>query len=231
MSKTMYARILTGWLLLSMVVACTPQLTQAPQSETETPILTARPTDTATPVPTVTEFVASLTPTPEFAPFCEPDVASNLPPSQCQVPIAEQSTVFCTNKIPYNLIFINEGSTYEVLSEGFNCSDAGMKDGKQMLTCTGPMASSFELRVCDPACAIPTIQTEITRCPQDYTYNNLLGCCTQEPQLADENCVLLELRTNVCVIDCGVYTKKSACEKNSFACQWDGDNNVCLLRR
>ena len=231
MSKTMRARITTGLLLIGMLAACNLPSTQILQTETETPLPTAIPTETATSAPTATEFVVPATATPEFAPFCEPDAASNLPPSQCQLPIAEQSTVFCTNKIPYNLILINEGATYEVLSDGFNCSDAGMKDNKRMLTCTGPMASSYELMVCDLACALPTIQAKVTQCPQDYTFDNLLGCCAQEPPSADQNCVLLELKTNVCVVDCSAYTKESACEKNSYACIWDGSNNVCQQRR
>jgi len=231
MSKTTYARILTALFLIGIIVACNLPSTQIPQLETETPILTASPTDTATPIPTATEFVAPVTATPEFAPFCEPGAASNLTLSQCQLPIAEQSSVFCTNKNPYNLIFINEGATYEVLSEGFECSDAGMKDGRQMITCTGPMASTFELRVCDPACAIPTLQAEITQCPQDYYYNDLQGCCAQELQLFDQNCVLLKLKTKSCVVDCGKFTKKSACDNNSYACEWNDDNNVCQLRK
>jgi hypothetical protein len=230
MRKIMYAKILTGLLLMGIITACNMPTTQIHQTETETPIPTASPTDTTTPVPVATEFIAPVTSTPEFAPFCELDAGSNLTP-QCQLPIAEQSSVFCTNKIPYNLIVINTGSTYEVISEGFKCSDAGMKDDRQMITCTGPMASTFGLRVCDPACAIPTVQAEITQCPQNYYYNDLQGCCSQEPQLTDQNCVLLRLETKSCVVDCSVFTKKSACDNNSNACKWDASNNVCQLRK
>jgi hypothetical protein len=230
MSKTPYPIILTGLLLIGSSLACNPSFTQVPQPETETPVPAASPTETATLVLTPTEIVAPDTATPEFAPFCEPGIADNPTPSQCQLPIAEQSSLFCTNKRPYNLIFINAGATYELLSEGFECSDAGMKDGRQMITCTGPMASSSKLRVCDPACAIPTVQAEITQCPEGFNYNNLQGCCTQEPQLIDQNCVSLNLGTRSCVVDCGEFTKKAACEKNSYACEWDASNKVCQLR-
>jgi hypothetical protein len=231
MSKIPYLRILTGLLLVGISVACNMLFTQAPQPETETPVPTASPTETATLIPAPTEFVAPVTPTPELAPFCDPGFVANPTPSQCQLPIAEQSSVFCTNKIPYNLIFINAGSTYQVLSEGFQCSDAGMQDGRQMVTCTGPMASSFDLRVCDPGCAIPTAQAEITQCPQAYIYDNLRGCCTQELQSIDQSCVMLSLGTKSCVVNCGEFTNKTACENNSYACQWDDTNKVCQLRR
>jgi len=231
MSKTLYPRILTGLLLIGISLACNMLSTPVPKAETETPLPTASPAETVTLIPPPTETLVSFTATPEFAPFCEPDAASNPTPSQCQLPIAEQRSVFCTNKKPYNLIFINEGSTYEVLGEGFTCSDEGMKDGRQMITCTGPMATSYELRVCDPACAIPTIQAEITQCPQGNIYDNLRGCCTQELQPVAQNCTLLSLQTRSCVVNCAEFTKKAACEKNSYACEWDDNNDVCQLRR
>jgi hypothetical protein len=232
MNKTAYARILTGLLVIVIVMACNMPSTQIPQPETETPVPAASPTETATSAPTATEFVATNTPTPEFAPFCEPDAMSNQIP-ECQLPIAEQSSVFCTNKVPYNLVLINPGSTYEVLSDGFKCSDEGMKDDKQMITCTGQMASTFEIRVCDPACAIPAVQVEITQCPQNYFYHTQLGCCAQgpQPQPVGQNCVVLSLETRSCVVDCSVYTKKTACDNHSNACKWDPTNKVCQLRK
>jgi len=231
MSKTPYPGILSGLSLLGVIMACSTLSTPVRQPETETPVPTIQPTETATLAPPPTETVIPFTATPEFAPICDPDAASNPAPSQCQLPIAEQRSDFCTNKKPYNLIFINAGSTYEVLGEGFTCSDEGMKDGRQMITCTGPMASSYALNVCDPACAIPTIQAEITQCPQDHRYDDLRGCCTQELQPVAQNCTLLSLQTRSCVVNCAEFTKKAACEKNSFACEWDDSNDVCQLRR
>ena len=233
MNKTSYSTLLTGLLLLASTLACAMPSTLVPQPETETALPTANPTDTPTlvPAPVSTEPVASDTPTPGFAPYCDPNAASSPAPPGCQLPIAEQSTVFCTNKVPYNLIFINEGATYETLSENFECSDAGMKDGKQMVTCTGPMATSFEVEVCDTACAIPTVQAETTQCPQGFNYDNLQGCCSPESQPTDQSCVVLTLRTKSCVVDCSEFTKKSTCSNNSFACEWDDNNSVCQLKR
>jgi hypothetical protein len=231
MSKAKATGILTGLLLMGMITACNLPTARVSQPETETPIPTASPTDTATSVPTATEFVPPETATPEFVPFCEPGADDNPLPSACQLPIAEQSTVFCTNKVPYNLIFINAGSTYEALTEGFTCSDAGMKDDKQMITCTGPMAASFGLRVCDPACAIPATQVETTQCPQGYSYNAQQSCCSQGLQPLDQNCVVLKLETKSCVVDCSVYTKQSTCENHSNACRWDASNKTCQLRQ
>jgi hypothetical protein len=178
-----------------------------------------------------TATLAPVTPTPKFAPFCGPDPTSGLAPSQCRLPIAEQSSVFCQDKSPYNLIYINEGATYELFGEGFRCSDAGVKDGKMQVICTGPMALPFELKVCDPACALPVYQPEVTDCPEEYVFDDLRSCCTKQPLPADQNCVVLKLETKSCVINCGVYKNQSSCEKNFFACNWDDENEVCKLRK
>lgn len=231
MSTSPYPRILTGLLLVGVVMACNMLSTPVPVAETETPVPTSSPAETATLIPSPTEIIPSLTPTPEYAPLCEPGAASVPTPVGCQFPLAEQSSVFCTNKIPYNLILINEGATYEVLSLGFTCADAGMKDGKKIVTCTGLMSSAFELRVCDPACALPTVQAEITQCPQSYLYDSLRGCCTQEPPPADQSCMTLSLATRSCVVNCNEITKQAACERNSYACEWDDNNDVCQLRQ
>lgn len=246
MSKTLFPRIFTGLLLIGSLVACSIPFTQIDQSETEIPTLisTAGPTETEAPLPTAipsntpilapTQFIAPVAATPKFAPFCQPSSASVLTPTpfQCEIPIAEESSVYCSNKVPYNLILINEGSTYESLSEDITCSTAGRKAGKQMLTCTGPVGFPFELKVCDPACAIPTFQAGTTHCPQTYNFNNLLNCCEQEPQPIDQNCVVLELQTKRCAMDCSEFNNnRSACEKNFYACEWDVERNVCQLRK
>ena len=243
MRKSLFLRLLTGLLIIGLVIACILPSTLFTQPETETPAQTRLPTKTAASIPTeeptnteipaAPEVLPPVASTPKFAPFCEPSSANVLTPtpSQCQMPIAEQSSVFCTNKVPYNLILINEGSTYESLNEDIECSDAGRKDGKQMLTCTGPMGFSFELRVCDPACGIPPFQAGTTHCPQNYNYNEFLSCCEQTPHPSDANCVTLSLQIKRCVTDCSAFTSRTACEKNFYACTWDVESKVCLVRK
>lgn len=245
MRNPLYLKLFTGLLVIGISLACGIPFTQIEQPETETPfpMPTVRPTKTETPTfePTLssvnfatpTEFVVLNTATPKFAPFCQPSSASVLEPtpSQCRMPIAEQSSIFCSNKVPYNLIMINVNSTYETLSDDVTCSDAGVKDGKRMLTCTGPMALPFELKVCDQACAIPTFQAGTTHCPQDFNFNETLRCCEQEPQPAGQECVVLKLQTKSCVVDCSEYTSETTCGKNAYACTWNTELNLCQLRK
>ena len=144
--------------------------------------------------------------------------------------ISECKCQFCADKVPYNLIQINLGSTYEVFSESVTCSETGIKDGKLLLICTGPMALSFEVKVCDPACAIPIYPAQTIRCPEDLNYNELYGCCEREPIPIDDNCVVLKLDTISCVVGCSEYTDQATCDKNGRACRWDREREVCYPR-
>jgi hypothetical protein len=230
MNKILYSVVLTGLLLIGSTTACNSSFIPTSQSGTET-IPTIRPTETATLISTSTEVNTPVPATPEFAPLCVPGATSVPTPAQCRFPIAEEGGVFCSNKDPYNLILINVGAKYEVLTNGLRCSDAGMKADRQMVVCTGPMASPFEVRVCDPACAVPTVQADVMQCPQGFNFDNLQGCCTKEPVQLQQNCVTLKLETISCVVDCGEFTKKSACKDHSYACVWDSKAEVCQLRK
>jgi hypothetical protein len=228
MNKILKSTIFAGILLSVILTACSFPTVSDTQNGAVTPGPAASPTGTAMPAPMPT---APASATPELAPFCEAGAVIVSPPAQCQLPIAEESSIFCVKKKPYNLIFINKGATYEALTAGFWCTDAGMKDGRQMVTCTGQMATDFEVSVCDPACAIPTAQATITQCPQGYNYNNLLGCCTQEFQQIYQNCVTLKLTTKSCLVDCSVFRKKSICNKNYIACEWNDATRKCEMRK
>jgi hypothetical protein len=228
MKKILRFILFTGLLLSILTAACNLAVAEP---VTATPALTASPTETATPAATATQSAPAVSPTPEFAPFCETGSASIAPPVQCQIPVAEESSAFCTDKKPYNLILINQGLTYEALTRGFRCSDAGTKGDKQMITCTGQMATSYEINVCDPACVVPNVQAAITQCPQDYNYNSVQGCCTREIQQLNQNCKVFKFTSSTCVANCSGIVRKSNCLKASSACQWNYEDNACEARK
>jgi hypothetical protein len=232
MNKMLRSITFTGLLLMGIASACYMTISQVTPTSSAP---TAKPTETATSAPaaTPTETAPAASATPEFAPFCQPaDTASVSPASQqCQVPFAEESSTFCTKKDPYNLILINKGMTYEVLTEGFRCSDAGEKDDKQMITCTGQMAADFAINVCDPACVAPTVQAAITECPQGYNYTGQKGCCTQEPIQLNPNCTAFDFRTTSCAVRCFEFKKEAKCKRNSWACVWNDKDKICELRK
>lgn len=251
MKKNLYPFGIVSVLLVGFLLACNFLTAPVTQSQTEFPTATANSTETSSPVPTITitsttipilptathtpfstaTRIVALLPvssTPEFAPFCELQAAR---PSQCQYPIAEQSSSFCEYKSPYNLIALNDWATYELLHEHVQCSEAGVINGQRMITCTGPMAYYYELQVCDSACSTLRIEKNSLRCPWDYNYNNLQDCCTKETQTVDQGCVVLKLDTRSCVVDCGEFTTKGTCTDHGYSCRWNDTLDSCQLRR
>ena len=248
MKKTLY---LTGFISLFMVgisLACNLFTTPIKIFQTKTPTATFTPTvtvtlipiDTSTPTPTeintATPFptatgISVLVPiraTPTFAPLCDPETVNQ---SQCQYPIAKQRSAFCEYKSPYNLIILNDRATYELLHKHVQCSEAGVINGQRMITCTGPMAYYYELRVCDLACSGLRIETNSLRCSPGYSYNNLQNCCTKETQEVEQGCVVLKLDTKSCAVDCGQFTNRSTCANNGYSCRWDNTQGICQLKK
>ena len=226
MNKILKSITLTGIFLMLITPSCNMP-TAAPPQLTETPATTALPTETATSVAMPTESASA---TPELAPLCEAD-ASVSTPAQCQQITAEQTSVLCVNKRPFNIIFINKGSTYAALTKGFYCTDGGIKDEKQIITCTGIMASTYQVSVCDPTCVIPTVAAPTTHCPPDYQYDSLKGCCTQDFIQIQQNCRVFKFETSTCKVDCSVYIKKKNCNVNNIACLWIEDEKKCVERK
>jgi hypothetical protein len=230
MKKVLRRMIFSGLLLIFATTGCNLSVSQ-PTTMPPLPTASATQMTASLPTATSTETLPVASPTSEFAPFCESISATASPLSQCQVPYVEESSTFCSDKAPYNLILMDKGLTYEVLTDGFTCSGAGVKNDKQMITCTGQMAANFAINVCSPSCVIPTVQATITQCPQGYNYNDLQGCCTQEPKQLNPNCTAFKFKTTTCVVDCFQFKKEAKCKSNSYACQWNVEDEVCELRK
>jgi len=226
----MNRKLLNTLIITSFVLAaCNLEI----QMDDETPTPTVSPTETATAVFTPTESVSipTASETPELAPFCEPNLATLPPPAECHVPLAEDVGTYCQDKRPYSSILINPGSNYKMVTEGFRCTDGGMKNDRQLIVCSGPMAMTFELTVCDASCIIPAVEAKATQCPQDYNYNKLQGCCTKELPQENESCKTLKFKTTSCVVNCREYKTDGRCRKQSFACEWDGQAEACVQRK
>jgi hypothetical protein len=227
--KKILKTIVFTWLALTVSITACNLIALTPPSDA--PTVTASPIVSPSPIVTFTESVPTASATPEFAPFCVrgAEVASTVP--ACEAPSAEESSTYCSEKDPYSLILVGQGLTYEVLTDGFKCLDSGTKDGKQLIACTGPLASDFVLNVCDPSCVVPTVQAALKNCPTDYTYNSAQGCCTNEIQTLSQNCTTFKFRTTTCVIRCFEYKKEAKCKKNSWACVWNDKDKVCEVRK
>ncbi len=189
-------------------------------------------TQTAAPSPAAPGETPTATASLEaqFAPICEP--GAGLPtPAQCREITAVETSVMCAKKKPFNIIVVNPGDTYKALTSGFFCTDGGIRDGKQFITCTGNMASTYQVQVCDPSCALPTAVASTTQCPDGYQYDALRGCCTAEFILLQQNCRVFEFTSTTCKVNCGENKTKKACFENSYACLWIQDKKLCVNRQ
>lgn len=110
----------------------------------------------------------------------------------------DDTSVFCKDKRPFVLIFINPGASYELkasrggqvktigngvqvlyvtnadgkLGERVRCFDGGSKeDGRKIVACVGIVKMSFELNVCDPARpSCITYKLTLLHCPGTITW-------------------------------------------------------------
>ncbi len=141
---------------------------------------------TALPSPMVPSATAA-----QYAPFCQSTATSG-----CTAPTAETRDKYCLKKVPYTLVAIPAGATYEVLSPDFSCEVQAKKEKEQILVCTGKMLYTFDLKLCNSACASPTAGASGGQCPSGYVYNAAQQCCAQAS--SDTGCVTVQIDIGGC---------------------------------
>ena len=159
------------------------------------PQITATPTQaeqpTQAPSPT-SEALAVAAPTePQFAPVCQDA------PTTCSVPIADILDKFCVNKVPYTLLTFPEGTTFEMVTPRFTCKDEGLRDGNQVVSCSGQELSSFDLKVCNSTCDSTGIASTQEQCPDGYGYDSTGQCCAVVPA-PDAGCTVIRVDLRDC---------------------------------
>ncbi len=165
---------ITILILALLNIACLISISTGSPTETslppsQTPTSSSFPTDTATAtaVSRALFCVWSSTPTP-ISP-------------ECTLPTGEERSEFCTNKVPYTLVAIPTEDSYKLLTPGIVCTDAGVKNNNQLLTCTGPQSYSFAMQICNSACVVPTatpVPAPLGLCPQGFNYLSDQNCCS-----------------------------------------------------
>jgi len=127
-------------------------------------------------------------------PLCPAGVTGSTS-AQCTPPVVEERDRFCNEKIPFTLIAIPDGATFEVLTSGITCKDGGVTDeGVRMLTCSGIPLFAFDLKVCNPACSAPAQG----QCSQGYIYDLSQQCCAAAAPANPAGCVTITAGTGAC---------------------------------
>jgi hypothetical protein len=149
------------------------------------------------PPPTTSPIVPPTGPTqPQYAPFCE-----SAPPA-CGAPIVTiLDTSYCVDKVPYAIMSVQPGTTYETPDLDFQCVDQMHSDGTMRVTChsvTGKQLWSFDLQFCNSACNTPALQMGTGQCPEGYGYDSAKTCCAVPVPANADGCTVYQVDLGAC---------------------------------
>lgn len=133
---------------------------------------------------------------PQYAPFCEAAV------SACEEPsITVLDNKYCIEKVPYAIMSVSAGSTYESSDLDFQCVDQMHSDGTMRVTChsvTGKQLWSYDLKVCNGACNVPALQMGTGQCPEGYGYDSAKACCAAPAPASNDGCTVFKVDLGAC---------------------------------
>lgn len=175
-----------------LLAACVPAPTPAPVEQPAQPPVVEQPTAAPPPPPAPTPQ-----PAPQYAPFCQ------TAPAACQPPTIEmRDNAFCVEKVPYAVMAVPAGTTYESQDAGMECIDQATADGSLRITChskEGKELWSYNLKVCNGACKAPSLQMGTGQCPEGYGFDAANQCCAMPPAAGEEaGCVIYRVDIGAC---------------------------------
>lgn len=161
------------------------------QPSTEEP--TAAPPTSAPVEPSLVEPTATQ---PQYAPFCESAA------SGCEAPVVTMlDNRYCVEKVPYAIMSVPAGTTYESEELDFQCRDQMHSDGTMRVTChsvTGKELWSFDLQLCNSACSTPVLQMGTGQCPEGYGYDQANVCCAAPAPASSDGCTVYKVDLGAC---------------------------------
>jgi hypothetical protein len=175
MIKKSYLLLTMTVFVLLFISACGAGATPVPQIPQSAPVVQNAPTQ----APPVAEAPTQQSaPVQAFAPAC-PSAVSCSAPEVASVDTEPRDT-YCVKKIPYQNIMVPPGTTFEAIDPAgdFKCRDSGtLVDGKEVLSCTGKMLWSYQLKLSNPACSGSALATGTGQCQDGFGYDAGQNCC------------------------------------------------------
>ncbi|MBN1454411.1 MAG: hypothetical protein JW963_25565 [Anaerolineales bacterium] len=133
---------------------------------------------------------------PQYAPFCE------AAPAGCEAPTVEMlDNKYCIEKVPYAIMSVPAGTTYESLDPDLICVDQMHSDGSLRVTChsvTGKELLSYDVKVCNGACTAPALQIGTGQCPDGYGYDPTSMCCAAPSPASGDGCTTYTVDLGAC---------------------------------
>jgi hypothetical protein len=162
-----------------------PPTAEPPPAE-PAPVEPTQPAEPVAPEPTQ----------PQYAPFC--DAA----PAECSAPTVEMlDNKYCVEKVPYAIMSVPAGTTYESLDPDMVCVDQMHSDGNLRITChsvTGKELWSYDLKLCNGSCIAPALQMETGQCPDGYGYDAASMCCAAPSPASGDGCTTYKVDLGAC---------------------------------
>jgi len=153
-----------------------PPIVEQPQEPAPTPV-----------PPTAAPTKPAPSPEPQYAPFCEATA-----PAGCEAPAVEMlDNKYCIEKVPYAIMAVQAGTTYQSLDPDLDCVDQLHNDGSLRVTChsvTSKQQWSYDIKVCNSACSVPALQMETGQCPEGYGYDAASMCCAAPSPASSDGC-------------------------------------------
>ncbi len=178
-------------LLLSLLLmaACAPAPAAAPAPEVvvvKETVVVEQPAPVEPPPP---EQGAA----PQYAPLCQAA-------SGCAAPEVEMlDNKYCVEKIPYAIMSVPAGTTYESLDPKLKCQDQMHSDGSLRITCySGKELWSYDMKVCNGACAAPQLDMTSGQCQEGYGYDAANQCCAQPSSGGEAGCTVYQVDIGAC---------------------------------
>ena len=193
------ARILFVFVVATifLLTACGGGASAEPAPAATQPPVVEGPTATQPPAPASVEPTTPPEPTePQYAPFCEAAALG------CEAPTIEMlDNKYCVDKVPYAIMSVAAGSTYESLDPDMNCVDQLHSDGNMRVSChslTSKQLWSYNLKVCNGACTAPVLQTGTGDCPEGYGYDPVNMCCAAPSPSSSDGCTIYQVNLGAC---------------------------------
>jgi hypothetical protein len=194
------ARILFVFVVatLFLLTACGGGAPAEPAPASEQPPAVLPPTAVPAPVePTQPAAPALPEPTqPQYAPFCE------AAPAGCEAPTVELlDNKYCIEKVPYAIMAVPAGTTYESLDPDMVCVDQMHSDGNLRISCHSVSSKqlwSYDLKLCNDACSAPALQVGTGQCPDGYGFDAANQCCAAPSPASGDGCTTYRVDLGAC---------------------------------
>jgi len=129
-----------------------------------------------------------------FAPACQASASCAAP----DVKDTEASSTYCVQKIPYQNIAVEPGTTVEPLDPKgeLKCKDSGtIVKGRNVITCTGKELWTYELKL-NSSCAGGALAADASKCQEGQGYDAAQNCCA--PLNAGGGSVTIKVNMGAC---------------------------------